>query len=592
VLRKTMLDECKGERLEEILAVFSTAVLRKAVEEAGAGYHEAMAQRLAMENFSYNGERGVLSTVVLAHKGSLSRTLRLKNEAKARYNDFNDLLRLKDRQTARRHEQLKASVEEEGENNSVSKREAWELQDIVQKNWSGNNEWMETILHGDSRFDRDGLLASSYEDVWNHIEDGTIDSVENSQKRGLLEQLDARVREQNHRLARWQDFEKTLAKDLKSGTGSKISDKSGVTKGIDLGFSLHESLQLNRNPKKTLRDSASLGEYATLIDNMQFELANVGKPRRVERVSPARPAHPEDVENVEMDQATSEWEDEPESADVAEEENHLSASDAESAQRSPSFENYPTKSRTQTPPVEPEFERRISPVVESHTDMSDEIPETEDLLEEYTAARSVSNHSVMPPQSPPNSSALASEILASVMTTSPSPTKPRHVLSLAERTRLSMSRTSIAHHSLEDLDDLPDLYESLAIKSPTPVAPSAGDSSSKHEDLIARTRLSMSNFANVSKNAQIERRRSVKLAAKAKRASYMPKRLEAPVEELEDGIDKMKLIEGEVEPDYELVFKSRPRIKTSPETSPVKAWQGMGGERAWGSSSPTGDQSG
>lgn len=213
----------------------------------------------------------------------------------------------------------------------------------------------------------------------------------------------------------------------------------------------------------------------------------------------------------------------------------------------------------------------------------------------------------MPPPSPPSrpSSPLASEILASVLKTSPSPTKPRHVLSLAERTRLSMARVSMAKSDLhlEDLDDnVPELdaishgpksRKGLRISTNDPKT--SVNANAQHEDLIARTRQSMSNFSSIQKNAQVERRRSVKADARKKRESYRPKPLEAAIEDEDlvlDGLDKKKLIEGEVEVDYDVVFKSRPRIKTSPERSPerspVKAWGDMGGMAE--SSSPLSDR--
>jgi len=114
------------------------------------------------------------------------------------------------------------------------------------------------------------------------------------------------------------------------------------------------------------------------------------------------------------------------------------------------------------------------------------------------------------------------------------------------------------------------------------------ENTNKYEDLISRTRLSLANMDTVAKNAQIERRRSIKLAEKRKRSSYMPKPLETPGEETENMLERLKLIEGEVEPDYDSVFKSRPKIKTSPEMSLVTAWGDMGGlrEEEFGSSSP------
>ncbi|OAF61404.1 hypothetical protein VC83_02048 [Pseudogymnoascus destructans] len=90
----------------------------------------------------------------------------------------------------------------------------------------------------------------------------------------------------------------------------------------------------------------------------------------------------------------------------------------------------------------------------------------------------------------------------------------------------------------------------------------------------------MSNSAAVAKSAQLERRRSVKTAARRKRESFMPVRQSlAPYDEYGlEGVDREALIEGE-EVDMEAVFMSRPRVKTSPASSPRKAWGEMGGGR-------------
>lgn len=72
----------------------------------------------------------------------------------------------------------------------------------------------------------------------------------------------------------------------------------------------------------------------------------------------------------------------------------------------------------------------------------------------------------------------------------------------------------------------------------------------------------MAGFEAAQKKAQLERRRSVKDAKKKQReSSYFPKVEEEVVE-----VAKVELMEGD--PDYESVFKSRPRIKTSPAVSP------------------------
>lgn len=249
MLRKTMLDECKGERLEEVLAVFSNVVLKKVLLEEPLE-HPAIAKDLAFENFSYSGERTVLSALILAHKASLSKHLREKENARARYQDFSDLLKLNERRIARRHEQLKEVLAERGSYDHMSSREVRDIQELFQKNWSGNEQWLGAVLYGDSKVGEDGLLATRFDRVWKYVENGSIGEVESKARVGLLEQLDARVKDQENRLARWQDFGKTLSKNKMTSSPQKDST-SVQSKMIDLGFNRHENLQIGRSAGET-----------------------------------------------------------------------------------------------------------------------------------------------------------------------------------------------------------------------------------------------------------------------------------------------------------------------------------------------------
>jgi hypothetical protein len=209
-----MLDECKGERLEEVLAVFSNAVLKKVLlqQPPAVGEYEAIALQLAFKNFSYSGERSVLSSLILAHNASIRRHLREKEESRAKYNDFSELLRLNERRILRRHEQLKEALAETDSHDRIPSSEVKSLQIKVQKNWSGSEDWLGTILHSDSKIGEDGLLATKFDRVWKHVESGSIGEVESAGKVGLLEQLDTRVKTQENRLCRWKEFCHTLSK--------------------------------------------------------------------------------------------------------------------------------------------------------------------------------------------------------------------------------------------------------------------------------------------------------------------------------------------------------------------------------------------
>lgn len=161
---------------------------------------------------------------------------------------------------------------------------------------------------------------------------------------------------------------------------------------------------------------------------------------------------------------------------------------------------------------------------------------------------------------------LADEILNTMAAASPSP-KKRHTLSLAERTRLSMSRTT--HSKFSDLHDeyeVPDISR-LSIKSRQSLSartPSDDAEPSEHAELIERTRKSMAGFEAAQKKAQLDRRRSVKDEKRKQRQSYFPKVREDTVED--EG--KVEMMQGN--PDYDSVFMSRPKIATSPLVSPER----------------------
>jgi hypothetical protein len=568
-----MLDDCKGERLEEILALFSNAVLKKIIQTAGETTAPPITQRLALENVSYSGERAVLSALILAHKVSLHSQLKEKEDASARYHDFADLLNLDDRRITRRHEQLKLTTKERGPPDALSWGDVRALQDEVKKNWSGSEEWLESILYGDTRVRREGLLAAKFDSVWRHVEDGSIGDVEEKKQIGLLEQLDARVRSQEARLARWRDFGRTLSKWGVPSPSNKKVTAALEGKRIDLGFSLHQGLQINRsNTSETVEATAhaSLKEYTHLIESMKVKLANVEKAPAVEvaRESPF-PDHRSSItaEKDELPAANDEW---------------SSVSDID---ETPRGANSYTKESSITPEIDPStdyLENESTTMSQGQTAgvavaLDDHPPEAVQKSSRGAGPSKYPLSRTPPPISVPehnqsidSESDLADQILNSVSTSSPSPKKARHTLSLAERTRLSMSRASHSQYSdlHDDIDNLADLPRLSAKPRPQPQESSSSEGD-KHADLIQRTRQSMAGFEAAQKKAQVERRRSVKDAKKQQRESRHFPTLDE--EHSAGGIDPAQLIEGD--PDYESVFKSRPKIKTSPAVSPTKSWE-------------------
>jgi hypothetical protein len=397
--------------------------------------------------------------------------------------------------------------------------------------------------------------------------------------------LDRRVKDQENRLARWQDFGKTFAKN---GTSSptKKDQRLAERKGIDLAFDQHQALQIGQasTVEAVTISGISLEEYTRLIENMRSELADVGKPK-------AKNNRPR--QSLLLDKRRSIVPSSPppkEDSPTAHDEEWPSTSNTEDI--SPGFNA--TKSTSQTPPSDaPATGHRQNESVPDHPaeNQKAEMPPltkvsrpkkhevTETISEaaptQKARSRSPPKQSRTPP--PPEVPILdteADQILNSITVASPSPTKkPRHTLSLAERTRLSMSRVSHSqysdmHDDYDNLADLPSLSRRKSV-SPTKNNRPETEKAEKHADLIERTRKSMAGFEAAQKKAQIERRTSQKEAKRREtecRKSYFPKVEE---EAVTPEISAIELIEGD--PDYESVFKSRPKIKTSPAVSPERS---------------------
>jgi hypothetical protein len=589
-----MLDECRGERLEEVLAAFSSAVLKHVIaQEVSTSGHTALALGLALEDRGYKSDNTDLNTMVLAHKVAISRILNSKVAASSRFHDFSDLLTVKEKGIARRKEALQAL--EGGKTISEdARREMWRT---LRNNWSGNERWMETLLYGDASAKKDGLLGMPFDRVWRRVQQGRLDELEEHSS-GLLEQLDTRVRVQKERLQKWQSFRNELSVDQPKPSPSKVKQRQKEN-GIDFGFGAHEALQLGRvSPKKTTFGKQKLiGEYDDLVSTLEQELQST-KPQKSSALDFLQRPFSNNPPSINV--PAPEPEQEEEVISELEDEDGLPESPIKSfkskldlskrfpvrpklAHTGDSFASVSSSTRSLRKPSEDEarilrassVERTSSPEPEDEPVAASPRPEY-DVSPQLTPQLSpqpspppsplpLQESPELMPAEPPGTQEMADQILESMNMASPSPVKrsrprPRHTLSLAERTRLTMARESF---------DFPD-NEVLDLSPPTSAEPvSAEDptqSVDEEFDLIARTKKSMAGFDKARKKAQMERRRSLRKpkAPTKKEDDYFPK-----VDEEETTICTDELMAQE---DMEAVFRSRPKIKASPLPSPTRDW--------------------
>ncbi|KAF2623764.1 hypothetical protein BU25DRAFT_494204 [Macroventuria anomochaeta] len=633
VLRKTMLDECKGERFYEVLALFSAAVLKKVLASRdGKNRNAAVARKLATaSNLPIDAQRSLLP-LAIAHKAALVNVLRRKEEKRRKFAAFEATLDSKASDVNKRIRRCMDTPR--AKTPAVPQREADAVKRQLADNWIGNQKWLGVMLHGDQIQTADAFLSKPFDKVWHMVERGR--KLEDAApEAGLLEDLQSRVHEQQTRLQKWKAFHEELRRDNAKDTSAS---QRAPTPAKVFEFNSHiqhqlpstQQIESHAVQRPTLRSS-----YLDILSDMDSELSRVSqsKPQpaltslRRRRTSsssaprsPVRTRRPSNPRPIAKAPPSSAWHTEPktlvsEPKTLVREQKALfeglSASKSTvHLQRQPSAKALPIHSDTTlvgqlsglriaapeslatrspicrrfqpepeseptptavTPPVRAASSSPLpsegSPVPSQPTPFSEPSP-----IESPTSAFQRSVPTLDIPNLNPEE-ALADQIINAIGNATPSPVKkpqPRMSMSLVERTRMTLSRTP----SFEPVPESPD---TLPVAPPT-VLPAGSDAELDNmTTLLDRTRLSMAAMSSRPRTSLAASQETTRKQKRKSRSSLFPvnqfdtphKSFEA-IEEVKSSekTPKEDLLSGDV--DYDRVFRSRPRIATSPIFSPEK----------------------
>ncbi|KAF1843581.1 uncharacterized protein K460DRAFT_288583 [Cucurbitaria berberidis CBS 394.84] len=605
VLRKTMLDECKGDKFYEILALFSTVVLKKVLAgRQGIDSNAAVARELATATTLSTDQQQSLLPLAIAHKAALVNVLKRKEEKRRRFMEFERILDSKAGDINRRIGKCKDTPR--AKRPAVSQKEAEAVKKQLKDNWIGNQKWLDVMLHGDRVETEDAFLNSRFDEVWHTVEKGRkLDDV--STETGLLENLQSRVQEQQARLLKWKVFHEELNNE-DVGSKEKIQKAHAVMK--EYKFDEHLKHQLPSSKQKTelaaIQRPSMRSSYQNILVDMDTELSRVSKvtPKQTSRflsrrrtsssgprsptrsrkntrsesvskvpTSPDRPTKPQfqtrksSLEHIPIlprprqapafatpadSEATLVGH--PSTLEVQIEARHDCIPEPESTPPTsdPIIQVSSPPRRVNIPPPLTQCSPTPSPSPEAGIEFSSEPPV------------SLFEHPELNPEEE-----LAEHIITSIGNATPSPVKkpqPRMSLSLIERTRMTLSRTT----SFEPVPESPDLP--LPHMPPPPIVEPEMD---QHATLIERTRLSMVAMQKKPRKSLAAREKKEK---RESRQSLFPvnvfdtPRTRKSMEVIEETrslerTPKEELFSDEI--DYDRVFKSRPRIATSPIFSPA-----------------------
>ncbi|KAK8244646.1 HAUS augmin-like complex subunit 6 N-terminus-domain-containing protein [Phyllosticta capitalensis] len=588
VLRKTMLDECKGEKLMEILVAFSTAVLRKELSRASPLANPSLAYRYATASRLPSGAQASLLPLAIAHKKELMRILREKDDHKRRYREFGDLLQAKAYEALDRNQQCGETLE--SLENAGKEFAAPETKKILQENWLGNPEWLDIMVHGDQLEADDPIFQVPFEDIWFKVQQGKeIDEPVGRQK-SLLQDLETRVNSQEERLLRWKSLHAQVLRTR--GRESPTTPKKSRPKesGPAFAFNAHQGLQIGRPVSAPSEEDDAFvalpseisGAYGSILGDLRDQLAQLSKPKPIRRAPPRLPV------NARQQPAQSKS-----TRSIRQPEPQLPESDEEP----PRFE------RAESPDWAAPLGK---PKSQSKVLETEELSGDDDFYKKYIRQQdspplSASPSRALQPSSPTTFSpmdprdAQAEQILGQMAAASPSPLKQYQQNfeaqpSLSERTRLTMESysPSPAKRTLST-------RTKPSTSNPAPTTAEADD----EDPLILRTRQTMAAMASAfspspqlsRKNSAAAHRKSVSIEANASRRRSRAGSL-LPVNPWEDEKEAKRRVSpmfqewaatssgegGQTTPSSELfgdgveessVFKSRPKIKASPVLAPT-----------------------
>lgn len=193
-----MLEDCKGEKVDELLAAFSTAVLRKLLASSDDVLPNP-AIKLSTAKGLRPDEYQLILPLILAHRVSLGTMSDRRARVQATHEKFSEFLDSKKTELDSRSKESPAVAAEESTDSN------W-LSHEVKTNWVGSEEWADTLLYGGSRSSTDTFLELPFSSAWSKANSPSIEELSADTHQDLLVDLESRLSRQRNRLRRWRDF--------------------------------------------------------------------------------------------------------------------------------------------------------------------------------------------------------------------------------------------------------------------------------------------------------------------------------------------------------------------------------------------------
>lgn len=282
IIRRTTLDDCKGEKFEELLAVFSTAVLRRVLASSEDGLSNP-AVRISTAKGLRPDEYQLMVPLILAHRVSLGAMNERRARVRSTQEKFSDLLDDKKTELDRRAK--------ENPQIDTGDLDLDKLSHDVKTNWLGSEEWANALLYGGRQSSCDAFLELPFSSAWKKANASSVEGLGADASQDILVDLESRLSRQRNRLRRWRDFSDSIRRTSKRASINP-TDCSG------LAFKDHQSLtvaSISKAVRQSKGGSRLREDDQRLLDSMNEGLAHAsGKPHDADsrRLPRARESEP------------------------------------------------------------------------------------------------------------------------------------------------------------------------------------------------------------------------------------------------------------------------------------------------------------
>ncbi|EWC47209.1 hypothetical protein DRE_03328 [Drechslerella stenobrocha 248] len=279
-IRKSMFDECQGDRYEELLLALSTMALRKVVEREPNGI---VGNPLAFdEAVSLQPNADTMSALSIAYQSSLRNMLQRRFVDKQRW--FLASRRLDEQKAMASEKEQAAAIAHESRRNLEAKEK--DIISIWEKNWTGDQAVYKLLsleqsndseqqLWSSASFQR--LLKTGFFNKGNPSGNSTT----------ALQKVEEALITHQNRLLQWEEFSERFLKERsgskRSMTGKKVSFAADVGGGLGIDFNKHQNLHASAF---TLQEGTQLplpstdDDFGKLFNSMRKELQTIRVSRR------------------------------------------------------------------------------------------------------------------------------------------------------------------------------------------------------------------------------------------------------------------------------------------------------------------------